>query len=987
LTEPEVEASRRLHGANVLTPPRRDPWWKLYLEKFDDPVMRILIIAAAVSIFVAAAESIAQAPEGRSPGGALLDALLTGRFTESAGIVIAILLATTLAFLNEWEAAREFDLLNKVSDDIPVKVVREGNVTTIPRQALVKGDLLLLEAGEEVPGDGRLLEAVSMMADESRLTGESMPACKAVALPGNPPDATHSAYPIDMMLRGTLVADGHGLLEVTAVGDASEIGRTARAASEKTGEITPLTRQTARLSRVIGVFGFAASGLIFTLMVARGAAAGDLPLDPGQWRLFGILAIAVLAALSRVWMPIFNDAVKMLGIRKRPPRWTEGGGSAGWVASILAGGALFAIAFHGARSAGWLPPGDGAWLPPAAAHELLNYFMISVTIIVAAVPEGLPMSVTLSLAYSMKKMTAANNLVRRMHACETIGAATVICSDKTGTLTRNEMRVRDSGFPSLGDAPLAAGGPAARAIAESIAANSTAHLDFGDAGAPTPVGNPTEGALLLWLHDAGFDYKALRADFRTGFQWTFSTERKFMGTAGVSALDGCDVLYAKGAPEIIVERCGTILAAGGEQPIAGRIDAIEESIRDYQRRGMRTIGFALRRRPPRDADLALEDVATGMAWLGFVAIADPVRDEVPGAIEACRMAGVGVKIVTGDNPETAQEIARQIGLWLPDDPPSRHMTGPAFEALADADAAAVVHDLKILSRARPSDKLRLVKALQAEGQVVAVTGDGTNDGPALNHADVGLSMGKTGTAVAKEASDIVLLDDSFNSIVDAIRWGRAVYLNIQRFILFQLTISVAALGTSFAGPFLGVKIPFTVTQILWINLIMDTFAALALATEPPHAGIMRKKPRSPEEFIVSPAMARQLFATAAFLLALFIGALFLMKSDGAVTPREQSIFFTGFVLLQFWNLFNARCFGLAHSAFSRLGKNRAFLLIAGAILFGQVLVTQVGGSVFRTVPLSLSDWAALLTGTSVLLWAGEFRRLLLRRSRRQGSPE
>ncbi|HEY5996153.1 MAG TPA: calcium-translocating P-type ATPase, PMCA-type, partial [Candidatus Deferrimicrobiaceae bacterium] len=962
-------------------------WWKLYLDKFDDPIMRILIIAALVSVFVAAVEAIADAPEGVSAGRAVLDAFLSGRFTESAGIVIAILLATTLAFFNEWEAARDFDLLNKVSDEIPVKVVRDGNVTTIPRQELVRGDLLLLEAGEEVPGDGTLLESVSLMSDESRLTGESMPVCKSVALEGNPPGNEHSAYPYNMMLRGTIVADGHGLLSVTSVGDATEIGRTARAASEKTLEVTPLNRQTTRLSGVIGVFGFAASGLIFVLLLARGAVSGDLPLSPEQWRLFGILAAAAFIALSRVWMPIFNDAVKLLGVRKSPPRWTESGGAGSWLASLACAAAFLAASWYGARAAGWLAAGEGAWLPPAAAHEILNYFMISVTIIVAAVPEGLPMSVTLSLAYSMKKMTATNNLVRRMHACETIGAATVICSDKTGTLTRNEMRVRDSGFPSLGKSPLAQGSPAALLVAESIAANSTAHLDYADAGSPVPVGNPTEGALLLWLNDAGFDYKALRRAFGTGCQWTFSTERKFMGTAGVSAIDGADVLYAKGAPEIVIGRCTSIRTDSGEHPIGGLVESIEESIRDYQRRGMRTIGFALRRQPPRDFDLQLEEVATGMCWLGFVAIADPVRDEVPGAIKACGEAGVGVKIVTGDNPETAREIARQIGLWTDADGEGRHMTGPAFEALTDRQVAGVVHDLKILSRARPADKLRLVKALQAEGQVVAVTGDGTNDGPALNHADVGLAMGKTGTAVAKEASDIVLLDDSFNSIVNAIRWGRAVYLNIQRFILFQLTISVAALGTSFAGPFLGVKIPFTVTQILWINLIMDTFAALALATEPPHAGIMRKKPRSPEEFIVSRPMAQQLFGTAAFFLVVLIGALYAIRHDGVATPREQTLFFTGFVLLQFWNLFNARCFGLTHSALSGLGRNRAFLLIAGTILVGQILVTQVGGSVFRTVPLSLADWAGLMAATSVLLWAGEARRFFARRSRAGRSPE
>ena len=889
----QVAESRRLHGANLLTPPPRDPWWALLLEKFDDPIIRILLVAAVVAVIMG---------------------LFNGHYEEGIGIIAAIALTTIIAFAGEYKAGREFDVLNQASDDAPVRVVRDGRHQAVPRRDVVVGDRMLMEQGDEIAADADVVEAVSFQVNESALTGESEPATKkpASVLAGESAQAD-GAYPRHRVLRGSLVIGGHAAVRVVAVGDRTEIGRAARAAAETSVAATPLQKQLSRLARVIGVFGFGAAAAIFTVLVVRGALTGELGAG-----LDGLLS------------------------------------------------------------------GNG---------RLLEYFMIAVAVIVVSMPEGLPMSVTLSLAYSMRKMTATNNLVRRLHATETIGAATVICSDKTGTLTRNEMRVAALRVPWLPEQSPEKAGDAWRRWIVAVAANTTADLGFDARGqVENLLGNPTEAALLLWLYERGADAASARRGFCIARQLPFSTERKFMVTIGFpnagdfpeyegkngeprAAAD----LYAKGAPEILLGRCDRLrMAGGGERPLADadRAAALAE-VRGFQERGMRVLGFADRRVEARDADAEPGELARGMVWAGFAAIADPVRPEAPPAIAACRAAGVRVKVVTGDNEITAREIARQIGLWEPEDGDDRHIGGDAFAALDDAAASEAAVRIKLMSRARPLDKLRLVTLLREQNEVVAVTGDGANDAPALNHADVGLAMGRAGTSVAKEAADIILLDDSFASIVNAVMWGRSLYANIQKFILFQLTINVAALGIALLGPFLGVALPLTVMQMLWVNLIMDSLAALAFATEPPDPEALRRPPRPPDAFIVTPAMTRIILGTALAFLGLFLVAAvglrreFPLAADSVEGLRNLSLFFGAFVFLQFWNMFNARGLGSNRSAFFGLGRSRGFLLVMLAIAAGQVLITQFGGRAFRTVPLGAADWCWIILGTSPVLGIGE----------------
>ena len=952
LTSAEVEESRRTHGANILTPPEREPWWKLFLEKFDDPVIRILIIAAVIAIVVG---------------------VIDGKYAEGVGIILAVLLATTLAFLNEYKAGKEFDILNQVNDEVPIKVLRDGNFTTIAKKDLVVNDVVLLEIGEEIPADGEVLEAVSFQVNQSRLTGESVPVRKMTTEELAKESVDEGAYTRNMLYRGTTVADGHGVMRVTAVGDASELGKTARAAAEETEEETPLNIQLEGLSKLIGIVGFSIAALIYIALVLQDIITEELMLNSEQWYFVAVLHVSAIFALVRVWLPVIYDGFEFAGKELAPPEWLENDSFGGWLKTAGIGAVIFAGAMTLGVTLGWVSDTPSDWLPSDVGRNFLEYFMISVTIIVVAVPEGLAMSVTLSLAYSMRKMMAANNLVRRMHACETIGAATVICSDKTGTLTMNEMRVSDMNFPFTKEAssvdPL---------IVESICANTTANLDkTGES--PVALGNPTEGALLLWLDKHGVDYSAKRAEFPITRQWTFSTERKYMGTLGTSPISGKSVLHAKGGPEIIMARCSKILTPKGVSPLTADIKTrIESELKTYQARGMRTLGVSYCEIAKYDKDADINDIAKDMIWLGCVAIADPVRPEVPNAIRECREAGIMVKIVTGDNPETAMEIARQINLWEDGDGREQYMTGSEFEKLTDEQAEEAVLKLKVLSRARPLDKMRLVKLLQKQKQVVAVTGDGTNDAPALNYANVGLAMGKTGTSVAKEASDIILLDDSFQSIVNGVMWGRSLYENIQRFILFQLTINVAALGIALLGPFIGVKIPLTVPQMLWVNLIMDTFAALALATEPPHHAVMKRPPRSPSAFIVTPTMAKNILATGIFFIALLVGILLFIQEEGDVSTYNLTVFFSIFVMLQFWNMFNAKCLGLSHSAFRKISENKGFVTMAIAIIVGQILIVQFGGTIFRTEPLSLNDWLMIIGGTSLVLWIGELVRAIKR---------
>ncbi|MEH2310979.1 MAG: calcium-translocating P-type ATPase, PMCA-type [Nostoc sp.] len=958
LTSEEVKLNRQKYGANVLTPPEREPLWKLFLEKLEDPVIRILMIAAAIAISVG---------------------IFEGEYAEGLGIVAAILLATTLAFFNEYKASKEFDILNQVYDEVFIKVIRDSSFTTVKRKDLVFGDVVYVEQGEEIPTDGQILEEISLEIDQSKITGEAEPVKKLTQADAENQGIEEGTYPAYKIYRSTIVEQGQGYFEVTAVGDNTEIGKLATAiASIENTKDTPLNHQLEKLSKLIGVVGLGFAGFTFVSLLVRGFVTKELSLSSQQWYVVGLSIISVLIVLSRVWLPVIYDGLELAGSKLVTPKWLENNSLPSWLKTVGIGLVFFTIGLALGYPLGLIPGSINNWVPGSVAKALLHYFMVAVTIIVVAMPEGLAMSVTLSLAYSMKKMAASNNLVRRMHACETIGSATVICSDKTGTLTQNQMRVYEVNFPSLNSQLLPALKDVKGLIAEAIAVNSTADLEKKPLQAPRPIGNATEGALLLWLNSQDSDYISYRGNFQIKSRMPFCGQKKYMGTIGISSVTGEDVLYVKGAPEVILERCSQILTQQGLESLKNKA-AIASAIKEYQRRGMRALGFAYHE-SQHSSETNLDEIAHDMTWLGFVAILDPLRKEVPDAIQACLNAGIQVKVVTGDNSETAKEIARQIGLWQEEDDLNSgylHLTGQQFDQLSDEEASQAVLQLKVLSRARPLDKLRLVKLLQENGEVVGVTGDGTNDAAALKQAQVGLAMG-SGTAIAKEASDIILLDDSFRSIVNAVVWGRSLYQNIQRFILFQLTINVVALGIALVGPFIGVALPLTVTQMLWVNLIMDTFAALALATEPPHRSVMQHSPRNPEAFIVSKAMAQNIFTVGLAFLLFLVGFLRYIRRDGEITPYELSVFFGVFVMLQFWNLFNARCLGLKQSAFKGLSKNKGFVAIAITIFVGQILIIQFGGSVFRTVPLSLVDWISVIIVTSTVLWIGELWRFIMR---------
>ncbi len=609
-----------------------------------------------------------------------------------------------------------------------------------------------------------------------------------------------------------------------------------------------------------------------------------------------------------------------------------------------------------------------------SAGRILQYFMVAVTLIVVSVPEGLPMSVTLSLALSMRKMLKTNNLVRKMHACETMGATTVICTDKTGTLTQNQMQVHQTNFYALAGQKLEQD-EISTLIKEGISMNSTAFLDYTLPDKIKTLGNPTEAALLLWLHGQQVNYMDYREHTDIEEQLTFSTERKYMATLVKSSLGGKQILYVKGAPEILLSKCRDIRLPEGNKPIAEYRATIEEQLLSYQNQAMRTLGFAYKEVSPKHSDLETES-SSDLTFLGIAAIADPIRPDVPAAVAQCLHAGIQVKIVTGDTPATAREIGRQIGIWEAGDTEEQLITGTDFEKLPDEEAAQRVLKLKIMCRARPTDKQRLVELLKRSGAVVAVTGDGTNDAPALNHADVGLSMG-TGTSVAKEASDITLLDDSFNSIATAVMWGRSLYHNIQRFILFQLTINLSALLIVLLGSLLGHQLPLTVTQMLWVNMIIDTFAAAALASLPPNPNVMNEKPRKSSDFIITRKMQHHILGIGITFTVLLLGMMYYFTNEqGDISRYDLSVFFTTFVMLQFWNMFNAKAFLSGGSAFKNLKGSAGFLIVMLIIPIGQFLIVEFGGDVFRTVPLTLRDWGMIIGATSLVLWIGELMRLL-----------
>lgn len=870
LNDAQVLESRHSHGVNILTPPKKAPLWKRFLEKFKDPLIIILIVAGILSVAIALYEYYAL-HQG------------SGVFFEPIGIFIAIILATGLAFYFENKADKEFTLLNQVNDDEPVEVIRNGNATRIPKKDVVVGDIIILNTGVEIPADGKLLEAITLNIDESTLTGE--PVCHKTTDPKLfDPDAT---FPSDHVMRGTKVMEGHGVMEATAVGDNTENGKVFEAAQIDDSVKTPLNEQLDGLGKLV----------------------------------------------SRI--------------------------SYGFAAAIILG-----------RLVLYFINADFEWISFLAFF--LQSLMIAVTLVVVAVPEGLPMAVTLSLAYSMRRMLKTNNLVRKMHACETMGATTVICTDKTGTLTQNQMQVYKTNF---------FGNPSDDVLYEGIAVNSTAQLDLsGDK--PQVLGNPTEGALLLWLKERGVNYGDLKQNVTLVEELPFSTERKYMATV-VKSATGKTILYLKGAPEIVFGMC---------KDTAGVTKAeIDAQLLEYQNQAMRTLGFAYQEIIPGDKTIAEgKVVADRLTFLGIAAISDPVRADVPDAVKEVINAGISVKIVTGDTPGTAKEIGRQIGLWNDDSDSDRNIiTGVEFAELTDSQLKDRVKDFKIIARARPMDKKRLVEALQANNEVVAVTGDGTNDAPALKTAHVGLSMGD-GTSVAKEASDITIVDNSFSSIGRAVMWGRSLYLNIQRFILFQMTVNVAACLIVLFGAFMGMQSPLTVTQMLWVNLIMDTFAAMALASLPPSDSVMKNKPRPREAFIINKSMWRSILGVGGVFFALLVVLLYYfehtditsltqighvrMGANNGLSPYELSLFFTIFVFLQFWNMFNARAYATGRSAFHLKGCN-GFDLIAVGILIGQIIIVTIGGEFFSVVRLKISDWIIIIASTSLVLWIGELLRL------------
>ena len=824
----EVEKSRLEHGENVLTPPKRQSMWHLYLEKYRDPMIRILLIAAVVSLVLA---------------------FVKQDFIETVGIIFAILLATTVGFIFERDAARKFDVLTQLGEEQPVKVLREGKTVEIPRREVVVGDVIIVETGDEVPADGKLFESTDLQVDESSLTGEPMTnkevSSEKLEARGE------EAYPKDMLLRSSMVMGGSGRYVVSAVGDETEIGHVARQATELTGVKTPLNIQLDRLAKLISKVGFGLSISAFVAFLVHDLLTNSL------WHT--------------------TDYLSMVEV-------------------------------------------------------VLRYFMMAVTLIVMAVPEGLPMAVTLALALNMRRMLKSNNLVRKLQASETMGAVTVICTDKTGTLTENRMTVAELEVRS--EKP-----EVREMLYRAIALNTTATHD---------VGNPTEQALLRWMTEQGVDYQQLREDNPITAREPFSTERKYMSTTVGNTI------YIKGAPEVIMARC-TI--ADDERK------DLEQQLLEWQNHAMRTLA-----------------VAEGDQLLALFAISDPLRQEVPGAIRQCHEAGIDVKIVTGDTVATAMEIARQCGIIevRSEKPEVRDtITGAEFAALSDEEALAMVKELKVMSRARPTDKQRLVSLLQQQGEVVAVTGDGTNDAPALNRAHVGLSLG-SGTSVAKQASDITLIDDSFNSIVHAVMWGRSLYKNIQRFVFFQLIVNVAALLLVLFGAFIGTEMPLTITQILWVNLIMDTLAAMALASLPPSREVMEEKPRSSDAFIITRSMKQGILTIGGLFFIATFALLWYFEQGAGMDDIKLTVFFTIFVMLQWWNLFNARVLGSCHSALRRLWACEGFLFVLLFVLVGQWAIVTFGGRMFRTVPLSFNTWVAIIGGTSLVLWVGEIYRWIER---------
>ncbi|MBR5832790.1 MAG: cation-translocating P-type ATPase [Bacteroidales bacterium] len=947
LTEAEVVKSREKHGVNILTPPEKESLFSKFLEKFEDPLIRILLVAGVLSIGISCYEYW-----GLGEGWAV--------FFEPIGIFVAILLATGLSFYFELVADKEFSILNQVNDDEPVKVIRNGNTIEVPKKDIVVGDIVILSTGDEIPADGELLEAISLSVDESTLTGE--PICrKTIEESEFDKEAT---FPSNHVMRGTKVMEGHGICRVFAVGDKTENGKVFEAAQIDDSVKTPLNEQLDGLSDMITKLSYLFAGLVII---------GRL-LVYFNWNLLGFTLLIPTAGFFYLVVKKFEDFNKTKCI-----------------ISIITFFVVFMAMVLGLFQ--YLNPG-------VEVAALLTYtmqtLMIAVTLIVVAVPEGLPMAVTLSLAYSMRRMLKTNNLVRKMHACETMGATTVICTDKTGTLTQNQMKIYQTNFYSLAEQKLG-DDEISVLVKEGIAVNSTATLDLSNIEKTKVLGNPTEGALLLWLKEHDLDYQVLKDNTSLIEELPFSTERKYMATVVKSSL-GKKVLYVKGAPEIIHSLCKQTCENVSKS-------VIDEQLLKYQEQAMRTLGFAYQYL--NDEEVAIKDnkvVADNLTFLGIVAISDPVREDVPSAVAECIKAGIAVKIVTGDTPGTAKEIGRQIGLWSDTDTEKNIITGPEFALLSDKELDERVLDLKIIARARPMDKKRLVESLQRNNQVVSVTGDGTNDAPALNAAHVGLSMGD-GTSVAKEASDITIIDNSFSSIGRAVMWGRSLYQNIQRFLLFQLTVNVAACFIVLFGAFMGTESPLTVTQMLWVNLIMDTFGAMALASLPPSTEVMKDKPRNRNSFIINKSMGINIWGVGLFFFALTLGFLYIFQHANItsmldllnlrlgeineVTPYEQTLLFSIFVWTHFWYMFNARSFSTNNSYF-KLQQSSGFKTIVGVIVLGQIIIVELLYNFFNVEPMfHTTDWNFNLSGTidwliivgvsSFVLWIREGWNLITRK--------
>lgn len=942
LTDAQVLESRKKHGTNILTPPEKDPWWKEFLEKFSDPLIIILLVAGVLSIGISFYEFFGLGQNWKV-------------FFEPIGIFVAIGLATTLAFIFEQRANKAFQILNQVNDDELVEVMRNGTTTTIPRKDVVAGDIVIINTGDEIPADGELLDSVALSVDESTLTGE--PLCTKTTDPAH--FDKEATYPSNHVMRGTKVMEGHGVIRVLRVGDATEMGKVFEEAQIDDSVKTPLNEQLDGLADWITNVSYGFAGLIIVGQLIHF-------LGWSNWQAWTLIVPVTLF----FWLVI-----------KKFEDWSK----AKCILTIIGFFVLFFAMVIGAFSMIHAGADSATW-SLLLAHTLKT-LMVAVTLIVVAVPEGLPMAVTLSLAYSMSRMLKTNNLVRKMHACETMGATTIICTDKTGTLTQNQMQVYKTNF---------FGEPSDEILYEGIAVNSTAQLDLtGDK--PQVLGNPTEGALLLWLKEHNADYKALRMNAMRIEELPFTTERKYMATV-VKSATGKNILYIKGAPEIIFAMCKNTCGVSKQE--------IDAQLLAYQNQAMRTLGFAYQELG--DKDTTIENskvVADKLTFLGIVAISDPVRLDVPDAVNEVIAAGVKVKIVTGDTPGTAKEIGRQIGLWNDATDTDRNIiTGVEFSELSDAQLRERVGELKIIARARPMDKKRLVEALQANNEVVAVTGDGTNDAPALKTAHVGLSMGD-GTSVAKEASDITIIDNSFSSIGRAVMWGRSLYKNIQRFLLFQLTVNVAACFLVLFGSFMGTESPLTVTQMLWVNLIMDTFGAMALASLPPSPSVMNDKPRRREASILTRSMMTELLGVGLFFFALTLGFYWLFNhaevtsitqmfsavigGENPMTAYEATLLFSIFVWTHFWYMFDARVFETGESIF-KVNMSSGFWTIVGIIVIGQLFITEIAYEFFNVEPmLHTLDWHFNLTGaidlliiisvSSLVLWVREICRLFTKK--------